>query len=284
MKYFPLIYCFIFVLSDAFAQHQCILCNRTSMYVPPIFIDGADSITLHLYDEILSCDRPNMSQANILEQYDYCFFRQCVLLEFLKEKKITQGDVKGTLEINDSGKIDCINQTSNTHLSKRKSSYIKEVLSSPCFVPAHEQNISRSAFWRYHICFDALFRKSIKSYNHTTISNLENNRFTVNVFYNGTTAINITDIDNIIYTTYCNNPEQSVAFFISNMHNSCYPLWVRAIFASYLPIETMDLYITKLCNNNPSDSNDIEKKLFYRELEIIQKQREALKNPLIMKE
>lgn len=63
---------------------------------------------------------------------------------------------------------------------------------------------------------------------------------------------------------------------MNNIHNSRYPLWVRSIFASYLPEDAMESYITDLCKSHLAEANDVEKILLFRELEIIQRQRHTL--------
>lgn len=213
MKYFFSTILFASVLLVVNAQHQCRLCGRYKGYIPPIFVDGADSITLPKYDAFLSSDTLNWEEADIYQRYDYCLYRQYIMLAFLEKHKTIQGDISGTLSIDENGKIDYLYPNSNsTHYSTRKERLIKRVLTSPCFVPAHENKSSRGTFWRYHFSFDAIYRNGIENYDTQTNLCSANKDFELNIYYKKTSLIDIMNIDKTIYTAYCDDPEKSVAF------------------------------------------------------------------------
>ncbi len=261
------------------AQHTCRLCNRhNGCYIPPVYTDVKDSICFALFDSALSDYSSHFGEnMEILRcNYSSVLFRQKVMQTFLDSSQIKKGHLSGYLVIDEEGKVNSVRiSKANKSFSQRKQSAVSRTLSSFSFVPAHEHNVSRQDFWKFEIDFDALFRTGIKTYNVNEVKDSQDENTTIGIFWKKTALIDVSHIDEYIYNAYRENPKLCLSFFMDGIKSNKYPLWIKAIFASYLPKEEMNKQLSVL-QTQSVQASEIDKLLFLQELIIIHKLRKSI--------
>lgn len=260
------------------AQHKCRLCNRhNGCYIPPVYIDAKDSVCFAKLDSTLSDYSSHFGEnVEILQcNYSSVLFRQKVIQTFLESKQITKGYLIGHLVINEEGKVEDvhISKTSRS-LSSKKQSPVCRTLSDFSFVPAHEHNVSRQDLWKFVIDFDVIFRSGIKTYDIGEGYDSQEVNSTIGTFWKKTALIDVFHIDENIYKAYRENPGQCLSFFMDGINSNNYPLWIKAIFASYFPKEEMNKQLSEL-ESQSVHASEIDKLLLQQELIIVHKLRKC---------
>ena len=178
--------------------------------------------------------------------------------------------MSGYFVINEEGKVTSVHiSKASKSLSQKKLSSLSQTLLTFCFVPAHEHNVSRQDFWKYDINFDAIFRSKIKTYKIGKANDLQEDNTNIGIFWKKTRYIDVLHIDENIYKAYLDNPQKCLAFFTDGIKSNKYPLWIKAIFASYLPKDEMNKQLSIL-QAQSVEASELNKLLFQQELTIIQ--------------